>query len=235
MNVLLLMMGGSGTRFGADRPKQYTLIDEKPLFSYIVKRAAQVKSIDRMVIVSHADWLDYVNEWCEKLVTTMPYDVVAGGENRSESVLNGLKAIADIASDNDVVMMHDATHPYIDEAGIDAVIEAVNENGGATLAAKNYDTVYRTREDGFLEKVEPRDLIVAGASPEAFRFGDIYKIYTGATKEELAGFTSAGAIALAYNIPMKVVPTPVLNLKVTYQEDMKLFLELIHTYFFPEQ
>lgn len=235
MNVLLLLMGGSGTRFGADRPKQYTLIDEKPLFSYIVKKAATVKSIDRLVVVSHADWLDYVEEWCSKLVTNMPYDIVAGGENRSESVLNGLKCIEAFASDNDVIMMHDATHPYIDEAGIEAVIEAVNEYGGATLAAKNYDTVYRTREDGFLEKVEPRELIVAGASPEAFRFGDIYKIYTNATKEELAGFTSAGAIALAYNIPMKVVPTPVLNLKVTYQEDMKLFLELIHNYFFPEE
>lgn len=234
MNVFLLMMGGSGTRFGAQRPKQYTLIDEKPLFSYIVQKAAQVDCIDRLVVVSHKDWLDYVREWCAKIVKNKPFDVTEGGENRSESVLNGLKCIAPHAQNNDVIMMHDATHPYLDEDGVRQLIDAVNEFGGATLASKNYDTVYRTNTHGFLEKVEQRELIVAGASPEAFRFGDIYSIYKNATPEELAQMTSAGAIALAHDIPMKVIPTTVLNLKITYPEDMGLFLKLIDNYFFPE-
>ena len=46
--------------------------------------------------------------------------------------------------------------------------------------------------------------------------------------------TSVGAIALEHNIPMKVVPTPVLNLKITYPEDMKLFMKLYKNYFFNE-
>ena len=47
--------------------------------------------------------------------------------------------------------------------------------------------------------------------------------------------TSAGALALAHNIPMKVVPTQVLNLKITYPEDMNLFMKLYNNYFFNEQ
>ena len=233
MNIMLLMMGGAGTRFGKDRPKQYTLIDERPLFSYITERADQCPDIDRLVVVSHGDWLDYVREWCEKTLRRLPWQVVAGGDTRSGSVLNGLRALEGLAAAEDVVLIHDATHPYLDPEGVALVAEAVREFGGATLASKNYDTVYRTDAEGFLEKVEPRELIVAGASPEAFRYGDIYDIYRSASSEELAAMSSAGAIALAHGIPMKVIPTPVLNLKITYEHDMDLFLRLIHGYFFP--
>ncbi|MBQ9249975.1 MAG: 2-C-methyl-D-erythritol 4-phosphate cytidylyltransferase [Oscillospiraceae bacterium] len=232
MNAMLLMMGGTGTRFGKDRPKQYTLIDDRPLFSYIVEKADKTACIDRLVVVSHADWLDYAQEWCEKFVKRIPFDVVAGGENRSGSVLNGLTRLGRYAKRDDVVLIHDATHPYLDPEGVGKVVEAVQEYGGATMASRNYDTVYRTDEQGFLEKVEPREQIVAGASPEAFRFGDIYDIYRNASAEELASMTSAGAIALSHNIPMKVIGTPVLNLKITYEHDLDLFLKLIHGYFF---
>ena len=232
MNAMLLMMGGTGTRFGKDRPKQYTLVDGRPLFSYIIEKADQTACIDRLVVVSHADWVDYTSQWCEKTLHRMPFDVVAGGENRSGSVLNGLTKLSCYAGEQDVVLIHDATHPYLDPKGIEQIIEAVNKYGGATLASKNYDTVYRMDKNGFLSCVEPRDLIVAGASPEAFRFGDIYSIYRNATADELAQMTSAGAIALSHNIPMKVVPTPLLNLKITYEHDMELFLKLIHDYYF---
>lgn len=234
MNAMLLMMGGSGTRFGARRPKQYTLIDSRPLFSYIVQKTEQADCIDRLVVVSHADWLDYVEEWCARSLYDLPYDVVAGGENRSESVRNGLTRLSEYARREDIVLIHDATHPYLDPEGIRAVIEAVEECGGATLVSKNYDTVYRANGQGFLDRIEPRELIVAGASPEAFRFGDIYDIYRSASPEELASMTSAGAIALEHDIPMKVVPSSVLNLKITYPGDMALFQALKDNYFFSD-
>ena len=147
-------------------------------------------------------------------------------------VLNGLTKLSEYCVEKDVVMIHDATHPYLDSENLGALIEAVKEYGGATMASKNYDTVYRMDAQNFLEKVEPRELIVAGASPEAFRFGDIFRIYRHSTPEEMARMTSAGAIALAYHIPMKVIPSPVLNLKITYPQDFELLLKLLHGYFF---
>ena len=72
---------------------------------------------------------------------------------------------------------------------------------------------------------------MSGASPEAFRYGDIYRIYTESTQEELESMTSAGAIALAHGIQMEVVPANVLNLKITYPGDMDVFKSLIHDWF----
>ena len=232
MNILMLMMGGKGERFGAQIPKQYIMVENQPVFAYILQARDLVEDIDKIVIVSHQDWIGYVEDWINKLKIHTPCEVVAGGNTRSESVFNGLKSISDYAHSNDIVLIHDATHPYLDKLGVQEIIAAVKEFGGATLGAYQYDTVYQMDEKNIITHVLPRTQVVSGASPEAFYFEDIYGIYSKATQSELESMTSAGAIALAYGIQMKVVRANVLNLKITHQEDMQLFTDLASSYFF---
>ena len=228
----MLMMGGSGTRFGADIPKQYILVNEKPIFVYVLEGYQKCDFIDQLVVVSHKDWINYVQEWKEKSGLSKLNIITKGGDTRSESVLNGLIAIEPKVQGEDIILIHDATHPYVDIEGTKGVIEGVKKYGGATLGQCQYDTVYQMNEETqILEKVIPRKQVVSGASPEAFRFEDIYNIYTKSTKSELEAMTSAGAIALAHGIDMKVVPANVLNLKITYKNDMDVFLQMIDKYF----
>ena len=233
-NILLLMMGGSGTRLGAEIPKQYIDIDGRPIFWYIVRKYAKMSELGAICIVSHPNWLDFVRTSISDITFRCPVRLAAGGSSRSASVRNGLKAVEDIAAERDVVLIHDATHPYVDVAGTREVIRAVEEVGGATLGACQYDTCYRMDGERQIEEVVPRQELVSGASPEAFRLGDISRIYFGAADEEFDRMSSAGAIALAHDIPMKVIPAKVLNLKITYPEDLRLFRLLAHTYFFEE-
>ena len=232
---VLLMMGGVGSRFGADIPKQFTMIDEKPLFSYIVKRLASLEFVNGIVAVVHKDWIGFTNEWLKRLKILDKVQLVEGGSCRSESVYNGLKCLRDIVSDDDVVLMHDATHPYVDKEGTHQVALLSYKYGAATLASLNYDTTYMMDNDNNIVQVVPRQNIIAGASPEGVRYKQIYDIYSSTPLDEMEKMTSVGAIALAHKIPIKVVPTSVLNLKITYQEDMKLFKLLYKNYFFDEQ
>ena len=232
MNYLLLMMGGKGTRLGADRPKQYIEIDGIPIFLYILRSYNQLECIDEIVIVSNEMWIDYVQKWIDNLEIKKPISIVSGGKTRSHSVYNGLKAIADKASDDDIVLLHDATHPYVDEDGTKKVIEAIKEYGGATLGAYQYDTVYRMNDEGFITEVIPRQELVAGASPEGFKFSEIFPIYDDADDEELEQMTSGGAIALEHGIKMKTIECNVINLKITYPHDLEIFKKTIHSYFF---
>lgn len=234
MNTLLLMMGGRGTRFGADIPKQYIEVNGKPIFSYILKAYNSMDCIDKIVIVSHADWIKFVREWCRKLGADKVFDVVPGGDTRSGSVKNGLICCEKFSADDDVILIHDATHPYADEDGTKGVIEAVKKYGGATLASFNYDVVYRVDDNGMVAEDVPRRKIVAGASPEAFTFRRIHDIYVNADEDELEKMTSAGAIALANGIPIKVIELEPVNLKITFPSNMDLFIKLADTYFFKE-
>lgn len=229
---MMLMMGGSGTRFGADIPKQYVLVRERPIFSYILQGYQKCEFVDKIVVVTHKDWADYVEEWRDKLGIDKLEVITNGGSTRSESVLNGLKSMESFAHPDDVILIHDATHPYVDVEGTRQVIEGVKKYGGATLGQRQYDTVYQMNEETrMLEKVVERKKIVSGASPEAFFYRDIHAIYTKSTPEELEKMTSAGAIALAHGIDMLVVPSGVLNLKITYKNDMDVFLQMIDEYF----
>ena len=188
--------------------------------------------MDRIVIVTHKNWIDFVEEWKIKIRADKLCAIVAGGSSRSESVKNGLIAIKDFAAEDDVVLLHDATHPYLDEPGTSQIIDAVKEFGGATLGQRQYDTMYQMNEEtNMLERVVKRETIVSGASPEAFRFGELHRIYMEASEEELNSMTSAGAIALHYGIPMKVISTNLINLKITYKDDFETLKELIHKYF----
>ena len=179
--------------------------------------------------------MDYTKDWAQRLNLQKILNIVPGGATRSDSVFNGLKALKGIAADDDPVLMHDATHPYVDEEGTKKVAEMVAEYGSATLASLNYDTTYMMDNDNNIVEVIPRRNVIAGASPEGFRYKQIYDIYDQTPEDEMEKMTSVGAIALAHNIPMKVVPTPVLNLKITYPEDMKLFMKLYNNYFFEDE
>ena len=232
MNHVLLMMGGSGTRFGAAIPKQFIEVEGQPVFSYVMDKYDRFNRVDSIVLVCHTEWADYADEWARKLGIAKYIGTVAGGATRSESVFNGLSRLAEFADEDDVVLIHDATHPYLDEASTAEAIMATIKYGAATLGRKQFDTVYRTDLDGNLVEVVPREEIVSGASPELFKFGPIFRIYRQASTEDLGRFTSAGAIALANGIPMKVVPTDFVNLKITYRHDMELFERLFHGYYF---
>lgn len=231
---LLLMMGGSGTRFGAPIPKQFVKVEGKPTFSYLVEKYARIGFADKMIIVCNSDWVDYACEWVSGLqLEGFDFSVVAGGNSRSESVKNGLIEAARTARDEDLIFIHDTTHPYVDDECLEELVEAVCLHGGATMGAYQYDTVYgMDPETNMLERVIPRQTVVTGASPEAFKFGLIWPLYSTMTPEELDQFTSAGALALAHQIPMQIIPTNLINLKITYRNDMDAFVKLFHNYYF---
>ena len=173
-NIALLMMGGIGNRAGGVVPKQFIEINGKPIFLYILEALDELNCIDSIIVVVHKDYIKNATTYSKKIKKL--YSVTEGGSSRSESVLNGLKKASDFAKDDDVVMMFDATHPYVDENGIEELISAVRLYGGATLGQRQYDTCYEIDENDMLTNVVPRERIVSGASPEGFLFKTIYDI-----------------------------------------------------------
>lgn len=229
-NILLLMMAGNGTRFNYDVPKQFYLIEKKPIFIYILEKLLKVKSITNIIILTNPNYLDYTNDWIDD--NKKIYKVIAGGNGRSQDILAGLTIAKEIAEDNDNILIYDITHPFVDENGINKVIEAINNYGAATLAEYQHDTIYSINEEtNIVEAVIPRAKVIAGASPEGFKFKQIYNIFKNTPKEKLDTLTSAGAVALANNISMVSVETGEINLKITYRSDMDIVEKIFKVYF----
>ncbi len=226
--VLLLMMGGSGTRFGASRPKQYIEIDGIPLFVHILQPYFQNGVADRAVIVCHRDWIDYAIDVCGKLGYGDKVTVVPGGDTRSESILNGWKKLCEDTCSEDVIMIHDATHPLVDVKGAVLARDKAYECGAATLGSRIWDSTYLVGGDEKLGSSISRSSLIVGASPECFRLDILSSLIGKSTMEDLQSATSIGALALKKGVPVHYIETDVLNLKITFKTDLELFKIIWH-------
>lgn len=229
-NYFLVMMGGSGTRFGASVPKQFVEVGGRHVFLYLLDAIESLSVADGFVVVSHKDWVDYIKEVTKGKYSKM-LAVVEGGDCRSKSVYNGLKELKKYAKDEDNVLIHDATHPHLDGAKIPELIKQIDLYSAATLVSSVYDTCYIKKEDGLIDHVVDRKTVAVGASPEGFKMGVIYPIYDNASEEELEKMTSAGAIWLSSGGEMGTVVSELLNLKITYPNDMELYKLLYNNYY----
>ncbi len=208
---------GSGSRFGAEKPKQYLDLLGRPLIFHTLAALTACPDIERVWVVLAPDdpwWPRY--DWSElgsKLET-----VRCGGATRAESVANGLQAAAMVAADDDWILVHDAARPCISAAMLDALFaDLAKDPVGGILAVPVADTLKRADAEQRVAATEPRDGLWQAQTPQMFRYGLLC-----AALEKCKDVTDeAGAIEAA-GLQPKLVRGDATNLKVTFPADLAL-------------
>ena len=90
--IALILAGGTGSRFGSARPKQFTLVAGRTVLEHSIAAFEQSEKIDEIGIVVHPDHLDEVRDLLRQQPHPKVTQVVAGGKERQDSTLNGLRA-----------------------------------------------------------------------------------------------------------------------------------------------
>ena len=90
--IALILAGGTGSRFGSARPKQFTLVAGRTVLEHSIAAFEQSEEIDEIGIVAHPDHLDEVRNLLRQQPHPKVTQVVAGGKERQDSTLNGLRA-----------------------------------------------------------------------------------------------------------------------------------------------
>lgn len=90
--IALILAGGTGSRFGSARPKQFTLVAGRTVLEHSIAAFEQSEEIDEIGIVAHPDHLDEVRAILQQQPHPRVTQVVAGGKERQDSTLNGLRA-----------------------------------------------------------------------------------------------------------------------------------------------
>ena len=208
---------GSGSRFGAEKPKQYLSLLGRPLLFHTLSALITCPEIERVwVVLSPEDeeWTQY--DWSElghKLET-----VRCGGETRAESVTNGLRAAAMVAADDDWILVHDAARPCLTQSMLSALINQLADDPvGGLLAVPVADTLKRADQHQRVVSTEPRDGLWQAQTPQMFRYG----LLCEALEKSQAVTDEAGAVEALRHSP-KLVRGDTTNLKVTYPADLAL-------------
>lgn len=213
---------GRGQRFGAVIPKQYAPLVGAPMLIRTLDRLLAHPNIAgaMVVLAAHDPHWPGLTELEGKPVRTC-----IGGEERADSVLAGLRALADLVSEHDWIMVHDAARPCVRHHDLDALIEqGTRHPDGAILAAPVRDTMKQGAPGGRIEKTLPRAELWRALTPQLFRYGAL----CGALQQVLndpalkPGITDeASAIEAVGGRPLLVVGDDD-NIKVTTLHDLAL-------------
>jgi 2-C-methyl-D-erythritol 4-phosphate cytidylyltransferase len=208
----VLVAAGRGERFGEGRPKAFVRLGDLPLLAEPLRRLDESELIDAVVLVAPPEWEEPAILLAEEIGASKVTACVPGGETRTESVRAG---VAEVPDDVDVIIVHDAARPLVQDDVIGRVLGALGEGfDGAVPGLPVVDTVKRVRDDAVHETVA-RDELVTVQTPQGF----VAAALRAALAAGIEGSDCASLVE-ANGGRVKVVPGDERLLKVTTRADL---------------
>jgi 2-C-methyl-D-erythritol 4-phosphate cytidylyltransferase len=223
---VIIPAAGLGTRMASARKggpsKQWMEINGAPIVVHTLRVFARNQQITQIVVALRKNEMDQFRQLLEKEHLASKVEMVEGGESRQQSVTNALASLK--AAKDDVVLVHDAVRPFVDDDIIGNVIQEVSKQGAAIAGLPAVDTikqVERAAEGAMITSTIPRERIVQAQTPQGFRYELIKRAFDSATADGFTGTDEASLVErLGENV--WVVMGSARNIKITTPADMEL-------------
>jgi 2-C-methyl-D-erythritol 4-phosphate cytidylyltransferase len=212
----LIPAAGAGARFGADLPKQYSLLAGKPVLLWAMGRLAAHLPLHMTYVALAGD-----DPWFDRLIGPREGVTVlrCGGATRAATVRNALRELVDAAGD-DWIVVHDAVRPCVDAASLLRLQhELADDDTGGLLAMPMTSSVKRAGDDMRVIATEPRDGLWQAQTPQMFRCGVLRAAFAQPGIEQM---TDEAQVIEASGRRPKLVVGNANNLKITYPDDVLL-------------
>ncbi|UQZ87955.1 hypothetical protein C4J81_01470 [Deltaproteobacteria bacterium Smac51] len=208
----IVVAGGSGTRFGSEKPKQLAILKGRPILSRTIAVFENLEIVDEIILVLPTDWMDVIVAEAVLPFGFTKVRCTAGGASRTESTRRGFTASA-----GDVVLIHDGVRPLVDPEVVRRVAEAAIATGAALAAAEVRDTL-KLASNGLVCRTVDRQNMWQAQTPQGFR----REVLAAALADEGAEATDDVGLAESLGLPIALVASTHRNLKITTPEDLAM-------------
>ena len=221
---VILPAAGLGTRMKAQPEKtgtsrkQFMLLDGSPILLHTIRKFDSSPLVSEIVVALRHDDIEWVSELLGKEQLSKPVRLVEGGDSRQASVQN---ALATLSADTDLVAVHDAVRPFIDQERIEQVIRMAAETGAAIVGIVPVDTVKRVHKDK-VRSTLPREHLVLTQTPQVFKFDLLKFAFDKAAEDGFTGTDESSLVERLEQVEVSVVQGSDRNLKITKPSDMDL-------------
>lgn len=222
---VVIMAAGSGTRMGADMPKQFIELCGKAVLQRTIEVFREACPDIKVVTVLPEAHMDYWKSYCLKHSFTCPQILVKGGITRFHSVRNALERVPDGV----LVAVHDGVRPLISQSLVRKMFEMAENVNGLIPVVPCVDTMRVLRNDG--EVLEPvpgavadRSILYGVQTPQVFQ-SEILKEAYGQAYD--TAFTDDASVVEKYGKNLSFVIGERFNIKLTTQDDLKIARALI--------
>ena len=224
--IVIIPAAGLGTRMSApssgNKSKQFFELQGTPILLRTIRKFSNNSRVDEIVIALRKNETAGFLDQCQREGFKKPLRVVEGGEHRQDSVGNALASLD--AAPDDIVLVHDAVRPFVNDETINGVIDAVTKYAAAIAGIPAVDTVKqvdRTSDGAVVLATVPRERMVMAQTPQGFRFGLLKKAFDEATADGFLGTDEASLMERAGGAVHVVMGSP-RNLKITTPADLEL-------------
>ena len=213
----IIPAAGRGVRLGGPVPKQYRLLNGRPILWHTLRRFEECPHVDSVILVVRADDRDLLGESVLQAGGLAKLrHVVDGGAERRDSVRSGLEATS---GDDGILLVHDAVRPLVSDALIGRVVAAAVQYGAAIPALPGVETVKEV-EDSRVVSTPDRDRLWFAQTPQGFR----REVLLTAMQKRHSGppaTDEAMAVEQAGECAVHVVEGERDNVKITTEADME--------------
>ena len=216
--IAILLAGGSGSRFGADRPKQFLEVDGCTVLEHSIRAFHRSPLVDEMVIITRQDFVDEVKQ----IASAYPKvkRVRPGGKERYHSTLSALEICT---GGDDLLLIHDAVRPLVSEAIIARCVEALARYDAVGVAVPSTDTIVRVDENECIVETLPRAVLRNMQTPQGFRQEVLRQAFDLGLRDPNFAPTDDCGVVRTYlpHVPIRIVEGEVTNIKITYPADLE--------------
>lgn len=226
MNYVIIIAGGVGSRLGAPVPKQFVEVLGKPVIAYTMEHFQNHPEIDAIELVCVDGYQDHLMAITEKYGVTKLLKIVKGGAEYERSIMNGVAGLEGIAKPEDLVMIHWAASPFINEEMISDNIRVCKEKGNAITASYSY-LLYGSNDGDCAMKAINRESFMTLSAPQSFLYRNIVDLYKQVEEKKLFETIDehhTTVFMAELGIPLYFSKGSHTNIKITTKEDIDLFL-----------
>jgi len=222
MTSAIIVAAGKSTRMGPNADKLFLEITGQPIVAHTWRRFDQAQGIDEIVVVIRDGMQKAFIEMAAKGTFKKPFRLVPGGQQRQESVWNGLESLSPAS---EIVAIQDAARPCTSEALIAATVQAAREHGAGVAAQAVTDTIKESRDGQTIERTLDRSRLWAVQTPQTFRVDVIRRALLEVRRKGML-VTDDTASCELIGQPVKLVISSDPNPKLTRPEDLP-WIELL--------
>lgn len=202
--------------------KQFFEINGTPILIHTIRVFSRNQQVTDIVVALRKNEMEQFGRRLEKEKLAAKVRLVEGGEHRQDSVANALSSLKSAPSD--IVLVHDAVRPFVDDEIIANVIHEVEKHGAAIAGLPAIDTikqVERAAEGAIITSTIPRERVVQAQTPQGFRYELIKRAFDSAKADGFTGTDEASLVErLGENV--WVVMGSARNIKITTPADLEL-------------
>lgn len=193
-----------------------------PIIGHTWRRFDRSPSVDHVVLVIREERREEFEKLALRVNPTKPWTLTPGGEERQDSVWNGLMAVP---SETRIVLIQDGARPCTPFSLIQNLVEAADRDGAAVAASHVTDTIKTSESGDFITSHLERSKLHAVQTPQTFRLGVIQKALSAVREQNLL-ITDDTAACEFIGQPVRLVHCDQPNPKATAPSDLP-YLELL--------